>query len=105
VVIFVGDGTSDRYAAHHADIVFAKDALLAWGQATGRQFLAWDRFSEIAAWFATALGDGRLPATPADLPTWRATHRPGVPGFICGPEVWGEGRSTPEPTLNDPVGG
>ena len=103
-VIFVGDGTSDRYAAHHADVVFAKDALLDWGRATGRHFIAWERFGEIEAWFEEALRDGRLPAAHADLRAWRATHRPEVPGFICGPEVWGEGRSVPEPTLHEPVG-
>ena len=96
-VVFVGDGTSDQYAAHHADVVFAKDALLAWGRATGRHFIAWERFSEIDAWFAEALGDGRLPATHADLPAWRAAHRPEMPGFICGPEAWGPGRMVPGP--------
>jgi 2-hydroxy-3-keto-5-methylthiopentenyl-1-phosphate phosphatase len=95
VVIFVGDGQSDRYAAHHADIVWAKDALLEWGRSTGRDFLAWDRFAEIEAWFGAALADGRLPATAADLPAWRATHRPLAPDFICGPEVWGPGRTVP----------
>jgi 2-hydroxy-3-keto-5-methylthiopentenyl-1-phosphate phosphatase len=100
-VIFVGDGTSDRYAAHHADIVFAKRALLDWGRATGRHFLAWDRFAEIGEWFEAALRDGRLPATRADLGAWRATHRPEIPGFICGPEAWGEGRTHPAPTLHD----
>ncbi len=97
VVIFVGDGTSDRYAAHHADIVWAKDSLLRWGQATGRDFRAWDRFAEITAWFVEALADGRLPPTSADLPAWRATHRPLAPDFICGPEAWGEGRTVPDP--------
>ena len=97
VVIFVGDGTSDRYAAHHADVVWAKDALLAWGKATGRDFRAWDRFAEIEAWFVGALADGRLPSAPADLPAWRATHRPLRPDFICGPEAWGEGRRVPDP--------
>ncbi len=95
VVVFVGDGQSDRYAAHHADIVWAKDALLAWGRSTGRDFLAWDRFAEIEAWFRAALADGRLPATAADLPAWRATHRPLAPDFICGPEAWGLGRKVP----------
>ena len=95
VVVFVGDGQSDRYAAHHADIVWAKDALLAWGRSTGRDFLAWDRFAEIEAWFRAALADGRLPATATDLPAWRATHRPLAPDFICGPEVWGPGRTVP----------
>jgi 2,3-diketo-5-methylthio-1-phosphopentane phosphatase len=97
VVVFVGDGQSDRYAAHHADVVFAKGALLDWGRATGRDFLAWDRFAEIEAWFRAALADGRLPATADDLPGWRATHRPLRPDFICGPEAWGPGRMRPDP--------
>jgi len=97
VVVFVGDGQSDRYAAHHADVVWAKDALLAWGRATGRDFLAWDRFAEIEAWFRAGLADGRLPATAADLPAWRATHRPLRPDFICGPEAWEPGRTVPRP--------
>jgi 2-hydroxy-3-keto-5-methylthiopentenyl-1-phosphate phosphatase len=104
-VVFIGDGASDRYAAHHADVVFAKDALLQWGRRTGRHFIAWDRFSEVETWFAAAWRDGHLPAAPADLPAWRATHRPEVPGFICGPEAWGEGRTVPAPTIHEPVGG
>jgi len=102
VVIFVGDGQSDRYGAHHADIVFAKDALLAWGRATGRDFLEWETFASIEAWFRAALADGRLPSRAEDLPAWRATHRPLRPDFICGPEAWGPGRTVPEP-LDDPV--
>jgi 2-hydroxy-3-keto-5-methylthiopentenyl-1-phosphate phosphatase len=97
VVVFIGDGQSDRYAAHHADLVWAKDALLAWGRATGRDFMAWDRFDEIDAWFRAAIADGRLPATAADLPAWRAGHRPLRPDFICGPEAWGPGRTVPRP--------
>jgi len=97
VVVFVGDGQSDRYAAHHADIVWAKDALLAWGRATGREFLEWDRFADIEAWFRAALADGRLPASAADLPAWRATHGPLRPDFICGPEAWEVGRTVPRP--------
>jgi 2-hydroxy-3-keto-5-methylthiopentenyl-1-phosphate phosphatase len=97
VVVFVGDGQSDRYAAHHADIVFAKAALLDWGRATGRGFLPWGRFADIEAWFVAALADGRLPARTADLPSWRAVHRPLRPDFICGPEAWGPGRTVPDP--------
>jgi HAD superfamily phosphoserine phosphatase-like hydrolase len=97
VVVFIGDGQSDRYAAHHADIVFAKDALLAWGRATRRGFREWSGFAEIEAWFVEALADGRLPATTADLPAWRATHRPLRPDFICGPEAWEPGRMVPRP--------
>ncbi|MDA8238110.1 MAG: haloacid dehalogenase-like hydrolase [Chloroflexi bacterium] len=104
VVVFVGDGQSDRYAAHHADVVFAKAALLDWARATGRDFLAWDRFAEIEAWFQAALADGRLPATAADLPAWRAAHRPLRPDFICGPEAWGPGRTVPD-ALHGPAAG
>lgn len=96
VVVFVGDGQSDRYAAHHADVVFAKKSLLAWGRATGRDFVEWERFSDIEAWFRAALADGRLPARAADLAAWRATHRPLRPDFICGPEAWGPGRTVPD---------
>lgn len=97
VVVFVGDGLSDRYAAHHADVVFAKAALLEWGRATGREFLAWERFADIEAWFRAALADGRLPARPEELADWRATHRPLRPDFVCGPEAWGPGRTVPDP--------
>lgn len=97
VVIFVGDGQSDRYAAHHADVVFAKQALLAWGRATGRDFLEWETFADIEAWFRAALLDGRLPGRVEDLASWRATHRPLRPDFICGPEAWGPGRTVPDP--------
>jgi len=104
-VVFVGDGTSDRYAAHHADVVFAKDSLLAWGRATGRAFIEWDRFAEIEAWFRDALRDGTLPATPADGPPWRATQRPLRLDFICGPEAWGPGRTVPRPPSTGPHSG
>jgi 2,3-diketo-5-methylthio-1-phosphopentane phosphatase len=104
VVVFIGDGQSDRYAAHHADVVFAKEALLAWGRATGRDFIEWERFAEIEAWFRTALADGRLPAEAADLAAWRATHRPLRPDFICGPEAWGANRTIPR-SLDAPVSG
>jgi 2-hydroxy-3-keto-5-methylthiopentenyl-1-phosphate phosphatase len=97
VVVFVGDGQSDRYAAHHADVVFAKTALLDWGRATGRDFLAWERFADVEAWYRAALADGRLPARAEDLAAWRAAHRPLRPDFICGPEAWGAGRTVPEP--------
>jgi 2-hydroxy-3-keto-5-methylthiopentenyl-1-phosphate phosphatase len=101
VVVFIGDGASDRYAAHHADIVFAKGPLLTWGRATGRAFTAWDRFAEIEDWFAGAILDGRLPGTPADLARWRAANWTGDRGFICGPERWGEGRRVPDPSIHD----
>ena len=44
-----------------------------------------------------AFEDGRLPADADSLPDWRASHAPGPRPFICGPEVWGPGRTTPGP--------
>jgi 2-hydroxy-3-keto-5-methylthiopentenyl-1-phosphate phosphatase len=101
-VVFVGDGTSDRYAAHHADVVFAKGKLLAWARATGRDVHEWDRFTSVTAWFRAALADGQLPATPADLPAWRGARGTPTPAFICGPEAWGDGPGRPAP---EPGGG
>jgi 2-hydroxy-3-keto-5-methylthiopentenyl-1-phosphate phosphatase len=96
-VVFVGDGTSDRYAAHHADIVFAKAALADWCRSQGIAFEAWDRLGEIAAWISATFSDGRLPGRTADHPAWAAGRPVRTPEFICGPEVWGEGRTTPHP--------
>jgi 2-hydroxy-3-keto-5-methylthiopentenyl-1-phosphate phosphatase len=97
VVVFIGDGTSDRFGAAHADLVFAKEGLARICLAEGWRFEAWQSFSDIRlaveAWFA----DGRLPTSVEDLTEWRAQHGHGPRPFICGPEVWGEGRTTPGP--------
>jgi 2-hydroxy-3-keto-5-methylthiopentenyl-1-phosphate phosphatase len=96
VVVFVGDGTSDRFAAAHADMVFAKGSLARICAAEGWPYLDWHRFADVTAEVARAFADGLLPQRPDDLPTWRATHAHGPRAFICGPEVWGPGRTTPE---------
>lgn len=96
-VMFVGDGTSDRFAAAHADVVFAKGALARMCQAEGWAYEGWDTFAEVTDWLHEAFADGRLPADPSDLSRWRAEHAPAPRAFICGPEVWGEGRTTPGP--------
>lgn len=92
-VVFVGDGTSDRYAAHHADLVFAKDKLLAWMRATGRPVQPWHGFAWLAAWFQAAVANGELPRASGEVAALRR-ERPSA-GFICGPEVWGPGRLVP----------
>ncbi|MFI5254138.1 MAG: haloacid dehalogenase-like hydrolase [Candidatus Limnocylindrales bacterium] len=96
VVVFVGDGTSDRYAAHHADIVFAKGSLARWCLEAGWPFRPWHRFAEIEAWTRSAFADGGLPGRPEDLDAWRAAHPRPRTGFICGPEAWGPGRAAPD---------
>ena len=97
VVVFIGDGTSDRYAAAHADMVFAKGSLARFCASEGWPFLPWDSFIDVNAEVARAFDDGRLPIDPASLPAWRQAHAPGPRAFICGPEVWGPGRTTPGP--------
>jgi 2-hydroxy-3-keto-5-methylthiopentenyl-1-phosphate phosphatase len=97
VVVFVGDGTSDRFGAAHADLVFAKEGLARICTAEGWPFLGWDSFVDVAKEVERAFADGRLPATAEDLPRWTATHGHASRPFICGPEVWGPGRTTPGP--------
>jgi 2,3-diketo-5-methylthio-1-phosphopentane phosphatase len=92
-VVFVGDGPSDRYAAHHADIVFAKASLAAWCEREDIRYEPWTHLSEVADWVGTAFSDGRLPADRAAYDGWVTRDRRAEPAFICGPEVWGDDRT------------
>jgi 2,3-diketo-5-methylthio-1-phosphopentane phosphatase len=80
-VVFVGDGFSDLYAAHHADTVFAKDLLAKICTERGWPYRAWTDFADIQADLAGLLAAG-VPEPEA---------RP----FICGPEVWPPGTAEP----------
>jgi 2-hydroxy-3-keto-5-methylthiopentenyl-1-phosphate phosphatase len=82
-VAFVGDGFTDRYAAAHADTVVAKDDLVGVCEAAGIDYVPWRTFADVAAWL-----DGVL-----DSPD--RLELPRVRPFICGPETWGQGRTTP----------
>jgi 2-hydroxy-3-keto-5-methylthiopentenyl-1-phosphate phosphatase len=108
-VVFVGEGTSDRYAAAHADMVFARDSLERICRANGWPFLAWHRFDDVLAEVDRAFDDGRLPADADGLAAWRAKHAGAPRPFICGPEVWGPNRTTPtlapDPTAGDESAG
>jgi len=97
VVVFIGDGTSDRYAAAHADMVFAKGSLARICSAEGWPFFAWDSFADVTAEVQGAFDEGRLPADADAIAAWRAEYAPAPRPFICGPEVWGPGRTTPGP--------
>lgn len=90
-VVFVGDGESDRYAAAHADLVFAKRSLVGICVQNGWPFRRWTEFAEIEAWLRTTLRarEADAPAPPA-LP-----EKP----LYCGPEVWGPGRYAPGPRV------
>jgi 2-hydroxy-3-keto-5-methylthiopentenyl-1-phosphate phosphatase len=97
VVVFIGDGTSDRYGAAHADLVFAKDSLARICVDEGWPFIEWGSFGDVHAEIERAFTDGRLPVAADDLPRWTAAHSRAPRPFICGPEVWGPGRLTPGP--------
>jgi len=89
-VVFIGDGPSDRYAAFHADVVFAKASLATWCAGEGIAFEPWGTLAEVATWLETALADGRLPPDAAAHQAWAAATRPTPERFMCGPEAWGE---------------
>jgi 2-hydroxy-3-keto-5-methylthiopentenyl-1-phosphate phosphatase len=87
VVVFVGDGPSDRYAAWHADVTLAKDSLRAWCDAAGVSTVPWHRLGDVTSWLASALDSGALPAHAAAVEPWRATRPARSPAWICGPEA------------------
>jgi 2,3-diketo-5-methylthio-1-phosphopentane phosphatase len=92
-VVFVGDGPSDRYAAHHADVIFAKASLAGWCEVENIPYEPWERLADVAEWLELALMDGRLPASAEVYPAWATEARPETETFICGPEVWEPGRT------------
>jgi hypothetical protein len=97
VVVFIGDGTSDRYAAAHADMVFAKGSLARICRAEGWPYSEWSTFVDVTTVIDDAFETGRLPVAFDQLAAWRAAYAPAPRPFICGPEVWGPGRTTPGP--------
>jgi 2-hydroxy-3-keto-5-methylthiopentenyl-1-phosphate phosphatase len=92
-VVFIGDGESDRYAAGHADVIFAKRALVPICVANRWPFQRWTDFAEIDAWLVETIDAWRADPASAAVPRPRA--RP----LICGPEAWGPGLFDPP----DPV--
>ncbi len=89
-VAFIGDGESDRYAAGHSDIVWAKRSLVRICIEAGWPYHRWTEFREIETWLEDVLEAWRT--DPASL----SGQRPHP--FFCGPEVWGAGHVDPPPT-------
>jgi 2-hydroxy-3-keto-5-methylthiopentenyl-1-phosphate phosphatase len=87
LVVFVGDGPSDRYAAWHADITFAKDSLRAWCESAGVAIEPWQRLGEVTAWLEDSIVSGRLPMDADGVAEWRSQRPARRPPFICGPEA------------------
>jgi 2-hydroxy-3-keto-5-methylthiopentenyl-1-phosphate phosphatase len=86
-VVFIGDGESDRYAAAYSDIIFAKRNLITMCQTEGWPFTPWDDFTEIETWLQAIVAAWRTDPTAVAPPRARP--------FICGPELWGPGRTDP----------
>lgn len=107
VVVFIGDGMSDRYGAAHAEVIFAKGRLARLCDDEGWAYTPWTTFAEITRWTEGAFASGTLPPSEAQLATARrnlvASRWPGESvavhpeerHFVCGPEVWGPGRHDP----------
>jgi HAD superfamily phosphoserine phosphatase-like hydrolase len=86
-VAFVGDGESDRYGAAYSDLIFAKNELVELCRRERWPYTLWQDFTELQEWLDATVATWRV--DPASLPAH--TPRP----YICGPEVWGPGRSDP----------
>jgi 2-hydroxy-3-keto-5-methylthiopentenyl-1-phosphate phosphatase len=68
-VAFVGEGSSDRFGALYADLVFAKDALVGYCTADGVPFVGWEDFDDVRRILGTI---DRLPGpvAPVSCPGW-----------------------------------
>ena len=87
IVVFVGDGESDYYAAAYSDAIFAKRSLVDLCRSEGWPFRRWHDFTEVQEWLDATVAAWR--SDPDSLP--RHSAKP----FICGPEVWGPGLTDP----------
>jgi 2-hydroxy-3-keto-5-methylthiopentenyl-1-phosphate phosphatase len=66
---FVGEGSSDRYGALYADLVFAKDVLVSWCERDGVPFHLWSDFEDVRSALET-LTDLPGPVAPVRCPGW-----------------------------------
>ena len=64
IVVFAGDGLSDRHAAAAADIVFAKDALAVFCARAAIPYRPFDTLARVADDLHRMLGSGGLPLSP-----------------------------------------
>src|SRR6185369_13667634 len=81
-VAFVGEGDSDRFGALYADIVFAKDALVAWCERDGVPFVPWEDFDDVRSRLEAALSlpgavaPERCPGCGCRDPRWPRDSNP-----------------------------
>jgi len=94
--VFVADGSTDRYGAETADIVFARRRLLEYCRRVGIPCFPFEDFGPVTEQFARWLDEGR------DLPPLR---RRGLAGSACpiSQRLWAPG-TEPQPN-GDPLRG
>ena len=76
-VVFVGEGQSDRFAAHHADVVFAKQRLVDICEDAGIDFLPWATFADVQQALAETSVEARS-ETKRVCPGWSTRADLGV---------------------------
>lgn len=69
-VAFVGDGSSDRFGALYADVVFAKGGLVRFATADGVPFVPWSTFDDVRTGLEM-LGAVPGPVGADPCPGWR----------------------------------
>ena len=72
-VAFVGEGQSDRFAAHYADVVFAKQRLAEICEDEGIGFLPWATFADVQRALTETSFEPR-DETPRVCPGWSPTR-------------------------------
>ena len=60
LIVYVGNGFSDRCAVQYADIVFAKDELLKYCEENNITYFPFSDFNEVLSRFSTILKSGRF---------------------------------------------
>jgi 2,3-diketo-5-methylthio-1-phosphopentane phosphatase len=68
-VAFVGEGSSDRYAALYADVTFAKLALVGHCERDGVPYMPWSDFDDVRRWLESS-DTLPGPVSPARCPGW-----------------------------------
>lgn len=69
-VAFVGEGSSDKFAALYADVTFAKDALVEHCRRDRVAFVPWQDFDDVRAWLESG-AELPGPVSPVRCPGWR----------------------------------
>ena len=76
-VAFVGEGQSDRFAAHYADVVFAKGRLVDICRDADIDFLPWMTFDDVRQALTEASFEPRSD-TPRVCPGWITSADSGI---------------------------